>query len=211
MERRCTFIFGISILFLSILLNFLTYRVTFLSKYLFYIIAIEPLFSLTFLALYGSNGKAVIKGLASVKWIVLLISVAFVWAYIVLVLKLGSAEISYLLESLYYPSFFEQTIFALIGVETLSLYFRRGTSILVSALFYEAYYFMVLINALPGFPGIYFPLFILDSFAIGLIYIGIYSVSRSIYAAMALQVSLLMMIVFIPPIPAALFYTFVPS
>ena len=89
MERRCTFIFGVSILFLSILLNFLTYRVTFLSKYLFYIIAIEPLFSLTFLALYGSNGKAVIKGLASVKWIVLLISVAFVWAYIVLVLKLG--------------------------------------------------------------------------------------------------------------------------
>lgn len=211
MERRGTFIFGTSILFLSILLNFLTYRFTFLSKYLFYIIVIEPLFSLTFLVLYGKNGKTIIKGISSVKWIVLLISVAFVWAYIVLVLKLGPAEINYLLESLYYPSFFEQTIFALIGVETLSLYFRRGTSILVSALFYEAYYFMVLINALPGFPGIYFPLFILDSFAIGLIYIGIYSVSRSIYAAMALQVSLLMMIVFIPPIPAALFYTFVPS
>ena len=211
MERKGTFIFGISILTLSVILNFFTYRFSNYGRFFFYIILIEPVFSIIFLALYGLNRKKILKGLISVKWIILLFSAIFVWAYIVLVMNLGSTEVTYLMETLYYPSFFEQTIFALVGIETLSLYFKRGTSIIISALFYEAYYFVVLINSLPGFPGLYFPLFILDAFAIGLIYIGLYAVSKSIYVPMTLQISLLMMIVFIPPLPAAFFYTLVPS
>ncbi|MCL6014700.1 MAG: hypothetical protein M1323_03625, partial [Candidatus Thermoplasmatota archaeon] len=157
MEKKGTFIFGISILTLSVLLNFLTYRYSNFGKYFFYIILIEPLFSITFLSLYGLNGKKILRGLVSLKWIILLVSALFVWVYIILVMNLGTAEVSYLMESFYYPSFFEQTIFALVGIETLNLYFKRGTSIIISALFYEGYYFVVLINALPGFPGWYFP------------------------------------------------------
>jgi hypothetical protein len=151
------------------------------------------------------------KSLLNWKGIVILASTFVIWVYIILILELGSAEISYTFESLYYPSFFEQAIFAMIGIECLGIYLRRGTSIILSAIFYEAYYFVVLINSLPGFPGIYAPFFVIDSFAVGIIYIGIYSVTRSIYFAMALQLSLILMAIFIPPIPAAFFYTLVPS
>ncbi|MHB1440587.1 MAG: hypothetical protein ACYCSO_05980 [Cuniculiplasma sp.] len=211
MNKRGTFVFGIGVILLSIVINFSIYRFSNLGSYLFYMILIEPIFALIILAIYGANGKRILQGVISVKWGLFLVTVIFIWTYIVLVMKLGLTEVKYLFESLYYPAFFEQVIFAMIGIETFSLYLRRGTSIILSAIFYEAYYFVVLINALPGFPGIYAPLFVLDSFAIGLIYIGIYALSKSVYAAMALEISLIMMIVFIPPIPAAFFYSLVPS
>ena len=56
---------------------------------------------------------------------------------------------------------FDEFLLLMFSLVILSIVdFKRGTSILISALFYEAYYFVVLINSLPGFPGLFFPVMV---------------------------------------------------
>ena len=65
--------------------------------------------------------------------------------------------------------------------------------------------------SVPGYPFPYDYYFMLDVFAIGLVYIGLYVITDSIYPSVALMLSLALLGIYTPPFPASLFYTLVPS
>ena len=64
-------------------------------------------------------------------------------------------------------------------------------------------------TAIYPFPYDYY--FMLDVFAIGLVYIGLYVITDSIYPSVVLMLSLTLLGIYTPPFPASLFYTLVPS
>ncbi|MGP6220760.1 hypothetical protein [Caldiplasma sukawensis] len=196
----------------AIMCNFFIFRfpdyATVITYYILY-----PLPIISILLFYIMEKEKVIKSYLSPYGIIFLFSVLIVWIYLELVFGYGNSLISYSLSSIFYPSFVELTIFAFISVEILSNYVDRGKATFLATILYFLYYFSVLINSLPGFPGIYFPIFMLDSFAIGLVYITIYSITKTIYFSVALEISLLIIINFYP-LPVwfpALYYTLVPS
>ncbi len=210
-SRKQTFVLGIGFMFLAVLLNFLTYEYVNSASFLHYIVLILPLAELYFIIRYTDLNKTIIKALLSAKWIIFLITVIIVWAFILLVNLQGMSSVEYIFQSFYYPGFTEQVIFSMLGVETMSLYFRRGSAMVLTLLFYWSYYMVILPNSLAGFPGIYLPFFALDVFGVMAIYIACYGATKSIYLAISIEISLLLVSYFVPPIPAAFFYTFVPS
>ena len=58
-----------------------------------------------------------------------------------------------------------------IGVGVGRLFMKKGTAILVSALLFAIFYATYFVNQIPGYPFPYDYYFMLDVFAIGLVYI----------------------------------------
>lgn len=196
---------------LSVVINFLTFEYIYAAAILHYTLLPLPVIELYIIIRYTELKSKIVASLLSVKWILFLITIMIVWAFALLIDLQGMSSVEYIFESFYYPGFTEQVIFSMLGVETLSLYLRRGTAMIVTLLFYWSYYMVILPNSLPGFPGLYLPYFALDVFGVMAIYIASYGSSKSIYLAISIEISLLMVSFFVPPIPAAFFYTFVPS
>ena len=201
--------FQISIIFV----NYLFYKFPLDGSYFYYTILVIPLIELFIYGFALNGGKNILRAFGSIYGIILFLSVLVFWSYAIFIVdvNISMAEITYLIEIIYFPAFVEQFNFAVIGVEIGSTLLKRGTASVLSAFFYGLYYFVILINDARGFPGIYFWFFILDSVGVGIIYIFLYTSTKSIWVSMSLQISLLMSVIFIPPLPAAFFYTFVPS
>ncbi|MGP6240101.1 hypothetical protein ACNF40_06785 [Cuniculiplasma sp. SKW4] len=199
--------------FFLIIVNFLFYKYPQNGVYFYYTILLTPLIELFLFGFVFKNGNSVLKSFKSIYGFILFLSVLVFWAYAIFVVEVNISltEITYLMEIIYFPVFVEQFNFSVIGVEIGSALLRRGTAAFLSVIFYGLYYFVILINDARGFPGIYFWFFILDSVGVGVIYIFLYTVSKTIWVSMSLEISLLMSVIFIPPLPAAFFYTFVPS
>jgi hypothetical protein len=210
-SKSKTLILGIFFMSLSVVINFLTFEYIYAAAILYYTLLPLPVIELYIIIRYTELKSKIVASLLSVKWILFLITIMIVWAFALLIDLQGMSSVEYIFESFYYPGFTEQVIFSMLGVETLSLYLRRGTAMIVTLLFYWSYYMVILPNSLPGFPGLYLPYFALDVFGVMAIYVASYASSKSIYLAISIEISLLMVSFFIPPIPAAFFYTFVPS
>ncbi len=210
-SRRLAVIVGIGFMGIAILINFLTFEYVNIAYILHYILMPLPVIELYIIIRYTELKSKVVSSLLSVKWIMFLISVMIIWAFALLVDLQGVSSVEYIFESFYYPGFTEQVIFSMLGVETLSLYFRRGSAMILTLIFYWSYYLVLLPNSLLGFPGLYLPYFVLDVFGVMSIYVASFGSTRSIYLAISIQISLLMVAFFVPPLPAAFFYTFVPS
>ncbi len=196
-----------------ITVNYFFYRYPSLGEYFYYTILVTPLIELLIFGFFSGGGESIRRAFHSFYWFIFFLSVLVFWAYAIFVVEINIAtpELVYLIEIIYFPSFVEQFNFSVIGVEVGSTVLRRGSAALLSVIFYGLYYFVILINDTRGFPGVYFWFFILDSVGVGIIYIFLYTSTRSIWVPMILEVSLLMSVIFIPPLPAAFFYTFVPS
>lgn len=207
--------FSVYILFqlFLIIINFFFYKYPQNGAYFYYTILAIPLIELFLFGFIFKNGNNVLASFKSVYGIILFLTVLVFWAYGIFVVEvnISSTEITYLMEIIYFPVFVEQFNFSVIGVEIGSTLLKRGTAAFLSVIFYGLYYLVILINDARGFPGIYFWFFILDSVGVGVIYIFLYTASKSIWVPMSLEISFLMSVIFIPPLPAAFFYTFVPS
>lgn len=210
-SRRLAVIVGIGFMGIAILINFLTFEYVNIAYILHYILMPLPVIELYIIIRYTELKSKIVSSLLSVKWIIFLISVMIIWAFALLVDLQGIGSVEYIFESFYYPGFTEQVIFSMLGVETLNLYLRRGSAMILTLIFYWAYYLVILPNSLLGFPGLYLSYFVLDVFGVMSIYVASYGSTRSIYLAISIQISLLMVSFFVPPLPAAFFYTFVPS
>ncbi len=198
---------------LIILTNYIFYRFPDRGVYAYYTIQAIPLIELFSFGFLIQNGKSVLKAFSSILWISVFFFGIVFWAYAIFVTQINitQEELFYLMEIIYFPAFVEQFNFSVIGVEIGSTILKKGYAALLAVFFYGLYYFVILINDMRGFPGIYFWFFILDSVGVGIIYITLYSVSKSIWLPMLVEISLIMSVIFIPPLPAAFFYTFVPS
>lgn len=210
-SRRLTVIVGIGFMGIAILINFLTFEYVNIAYILHYLLMPLPVIELYIIIRYTELKSKVVSSLLSVKWIIFLISLMIIWAFVLLVDLQGIGSVEYIFEAFYYPGFTEQVIFSMLGVETINLYLRRGSAMILTLIFYWSYYLVLLPNSLLGFPGLYLPYFVLDVFGVMSIYVASYGSTRSIYLAISIQISLLMVAFFVPPFPAAFFYTFVPS
>lgn len=209
--KRQTLMVVISFMCSAIVLNFSIFKFPDDAQVFGYIMMIMPILELFILIKFTSLRNGIVSSLLSWKGLVLLFSVTTIWEFILLIDLQGRQSIYYEMQIIYYPGFFEQVTFSMLGTEGLGLYFRRGTSLMISVLFYFSYYLMILLNSLSAYQGVFAPYFILDIFGISSIYVACYGFSKSIYLAIIIQVSLLLLEYFIPPLPSAFFYTFVPS
>ena len=203
--------------FSFIALNYYENRYTDISIQMQYIQYLLPLVEILIFSLYYKGIGDPLKSLLSPIWFVVLVSVAIVWVFIfnsyhsVYSIYAPNTDTLYMLQILYFPCFVELFNFSSIGVGIGKLFMKKGTAIIVSAIFYSLYYYMYLINAYSGYPYPYDLYFMLDAFSIGIIYIGLYVLTYSIYPAMTLQMSLILLGLFSPPFPPSFFYTLVPS
>ncbi len=179
-----------------------------------YLIPILEIF--VFIILYRGI-SAPLKSIISPFWITILLSVLIIWSFIFFMYRdpfeifLPFADLMYMFQILYFPAFVETFNFAAIGVGVGRLFMKKGTAILVSALLFAIFYATYLVNQIPGYPFPYDYYFMLDVFAIGLVYIGLDVITDSIYPSVALMLSLALLGIYTPPFPASLFYTLVPS
>ncbi len=213
LSNRGRFLLYIFFQFSIILTNYIFYRFPDEGVYAYYTIQAIPLIELLSFGFLIQGGKSVLKSLSSILWISVFFFGIVFWAYAIFVTQVNITheELLYLIEIIYFPAFVEQFNFSVIGVEIGSTILKKGSAALLAVFFYGLYYFVILINDVRGFPGIYFWFFILDSVGVGIIYITLYSVSKSIWLPMIVEISFIMSVIFIPPLPAAFFYTFVPS
>ena len=200
-----------------IALNYLENRYTGIAVTMQYIQYILPVAEILFFSFYFRGIDDPLKSLLSPIWFVVLAGVAIVWVFVfnsyhsAYSVYAPNTDTFYMFQILYFPCFVEMFNFSSIGVGIGRLFMKKGTAIIVSAIFYSLYYYMYLINAYSGYPYPYDAYFMLDAFAIGIIYIGLYALTYSIYPAMTLQMSLILLGLFSPPFPPSFFYTLVPS
>jgi len=143
----------------------------------------------------------------SPKDIVIIVSVVSGWLYIYAVY---GYSLKYVFDTLYYPVMLEEFNFRFLVTNVLGKLIGLPRATVVQAFLYSLLYLSVLYYAPLGYPGIYFYLFPLDNFMMGLFYGALYMLRKSISTPMSLHLSLYLMDVFIPPALAFLPYTLSP-
>ena len=139
--------------------------------------------------------KAVSATLLS-KDFLFLISVFLLWLYLYALTHNGPA---YVFETAYYPVFLEEFNFRFLIITFLQRRFPIGQAIIIQAVFYSVLYLSFILFQGPGYPGIFMELFIIDNFAMAVMYGAIYYFRKNFYIAAAVHLSLYLMDVFLPP------------
>ena len=179
-----------------------------------YIIPLVEIF--VFIILYRGI-SAPLQAISSPFWITIIVSVLISWSFVFFIYRdpfqifTPYIDEMYMFQVLYFPAFAELFNFSAIGVGVGRLFMKKGTAIIISTILFAGFYATYLVNQISGYPFPYDYYFMLDAFSIGLIYIGLYVITDSIYPSIALMLSLTLLGIYIPPFPASLFYTLVPS
>lgn len=194
-----------SFYFISISYTFPIYLTT-LSYYLY--IALAWLELLIFL-LFTNLKRRILDNFKNIKGLIILISVFTIWVYVIEVSIPGSNNIPYIFTTLVTLVCFQEFNFRLIAIETFARFVNLGISTLISAIIYTMFFGLYLYVYLGGYPGFYPYLFILDTFAMGLIIGTVYALTRSVYFTSSITLSLYVIALF-PYTPAIISYIFVP-
>ena len=136
-----------------------------------------------------------VKSLLSSKDLVIFVAVLSIWLYVYDVKHIG---VSSVFSFLYYPVILEELNFRFIVIEFLKNYTSDGKAIICQALMYTLFYASFVIFYPHGYPGLYAPLFILDNFAMAIIYGAIYYLRKNIYLTTALHLSFYLLLFFLP-------------
>ncbi len=129
------------------------------------------------------------------KDMVVFIAVLSLWLYLYDVRHLG---VSSVFSFLYYPVLLEELNFRFIVIEFLSSYVSEGKAVVIQALMYAIFYSSFVIFYPGGYPGFYTPIFVLDNFAMAVIYGAIYYVRKNIYIPLTIHLSFYLLLVFLP-------------
>ena len=136
-----------------------------------------------------------VKSLLVSKDLIIFVAVLAIWLYAYDVQHIG---VSSVFSFLYYPVILEELNFRFIVIEFLKNYTSDGKAIICQALMYTLFYASFVIFYPNGYPGLYAPLFILDNFAMAIIYGAIYYLRKNIYLTTALHLSFYLLLVFLP-------------
>ncbi|WP_393970761.1 CPBP family intramembrane metalloprotease [Oxyplasma meridianum] len=127
-----------------------------------------------------------VKSLAS-KDMIIFFSVMVVWLFIYPILHQYPP---YVLEISYYPVILEEINFRFIIARYIGKFTGLRKATIFQAVLFALFYLSVPIMEPYSYPGIYLPLFIFDTFGIGLVYGALYYIRKNIYLSASLHLAL---------------------
>jgi len=157
-------------------------------------IIIAPVIIVTLIFLIPQIKRITKKTFIS-KDMVIFISVLSLWIYIYAVKDIG---ISSIFSFLYYPVLLEELNFRFVVIEFLKHYTSEGKAVVIQAIMYMIFYSSFVIFYHAGYPGLYAPIFVLDNFAMAMIYGAIYYLRKNLYIPLSIHLSFYLLLVFLP-------------
>ncbi len=88
------------------------------------------------------------------------------------------------------PEFVDEINFRLFLIPFLAIFIGTKKAVFVQSVLFALYYFSFLVFFPQAYPGIYYTLFIVDMFSMGILYGVIYMIRKSIYIDMSIHLSL---------------------
>jgi|YelNatPaOPRAMG01_1025707.scaffolds.fasta_scaffold09622_5 membrane protease YdiL (CAAX protease family) len=127
-----------------------------------------------------------VKSLAS-KDMIIFFSVMAIWLFVYPILHQYAP---YVVEISYYPVILEEINFRFIIARYIGKFTGLRKATIFQAVLFALFYLSVPIMEPYSYPGIYLPLFIFDTFGIGLVYGALYYVRKNIYLSASLHLAL---------------------
>ncbi|GGM78054.1 hypothetical protein GCM10007108_15290 [Thermogymnomonas acidicola] len=161
--------------------------------YLLYLLITPLFFVLCFI--YVRDVRENLRGAFLNNWIWLLVAViiVFVFAYIA-----DRQPVSFIFSTAYYPVLIEDLNFRYIFPVYLGRRVGMGRAIVIQSIVYTVFYLSAVVMQPGAYPGAYSVLFVLDMFATGIFYGGLYYLKRNPYPAICAHLALYLMIPFVP-------------
>lgn len=153
----------------------------------FYIyIGIAPLIFAILISKIRILRENALKSLVS-KDLIIFFSVMVVWLFLYPILHQYAP---YVVEISYYPVILEEINFRMIIARYIGKFTGLRKATVIQAVLFAVFYLSVPIMEPYAYPGIYLPLFIFDTFGIGLVYGALYYVRKNIYLSASLHLTL---------------------
>ena len=147
---------------------------------------ISPLIFVVLISQIRVLKENAVQSLAS-KDMIIFFSVLVIWLFLYPILHQYAP---YVVEISYYPVILEEINFRMIIARYIGKYTGLRKATVLQAILFAVFYLSVPIMEPGSYPGIYLPIFIFDTFGIGLVYGALHYVRKNIYLSASLHLTL---------------------
>lgn len=182
LHETLLFVFMQIIIFVLFYLSLSPYAEIFFYLYM----GIAPVIFIILISKIRVLREDVVKSLAS-KDMIIFFSVMVLWLFVYPILHQYTP---YVIEISYYPVILEEINFRFIIARYIGKFTGLRKATIFQAVLFAVFYLSVPIMEPNSYPGIYLPLFIFDTFGIGLVYGALYYIRKNIYMSASLHLAL---------------------
>jgi membrane protease YdiL (CAAX protease family) len=182
LRETVLFVFMQLIIFVLFYLSLSAYADIFFYLYL----GIAPVIFIILISKIRILRENAVRSLAS-KDMIIFFSVMVDWLFMYPILHQYAP---YVVEISYYPVILEEINFRFIIARYIGKFTGLRKATVYQALLFALFYLSVPIMEPGSYPGIYLPLFIFDTFGIGLVYGALYYIRKNIYLSASLHLAL---------------------
>lgn len=182
LRETVLFVFMQLIIFVMFYLSMSAYADIFFYLY----IGITPVIFIILISKIRILRENTVKSLAS-KDMIIFFSVMVIWLFLYPILHQYAP---YVVEISYYPVILEEINFRFIIARFIGKFTGLRKATVYQAILFAVFYLSVPIMEPGSYPGIYLPLFIFDTFGIGLVYGALYYIRKNIYLSASLHLAL---------------------
>lgn len=182
LRETVLFVFMQLIIFVMFYLSMSAYADIFFYLY----IGITPVIFIILISKIRILRENAVKSLAS-KDMIIFFSVMVIWLFLYPILHQYAP---YVVEISYYPVILEEINFRFIIARFIGKFTGLRKATVYQAILFAVFYLSVPIMEPGSYPGIYLPLFIFDTFGIGLVYGAFYYIRKNIYLSASLHLAL---------------------
>ena len=158
----------------------------FANIFFYLYIGVTPVIFVVLISKIRILRKNAVQSLAS-KDMIIFFSIMVIWLFLYPILHQYAP---YVVEISYYPVILEEINFRMIIARYLGKFVGLRKATVLQAILFAVFYLSVPIMEPGSYPGIYLPLFIFDTFGIGLVYGALYYVRKNIYLSASLHLTL---------------------
>jgi membrane protease YdiL (CAAX protease family) len=182
LRETVLFVFMQLIIFVMFYLSMSAYADIFFYLY----IGITPVIFIILISKIRILRENAVKSLAS-KDMIIFFSVMVICLFLYPILHQYAP---YVVEISYYPVILEEINFRFIIARFIGKFTGLRKATVYQAILFAVFYLSVPIMEPGSYPGIYLPLFIFDTFGIGLVYGALYYIRKNIYLSASLHLAL---------------------